>query len=321
MSLTAHWATGYGFSAWTGKCSGEATATCTFIMNAPAQVGATFVKKTDKLEVKPKPTKGYVTGNGISCGSGTRTTCSVTLNHNTAVSLAATPNTGYKFENWSGCPDDNDATITPCTFKMENAVTVTPNFVTPLVADAGGTDGTYTATQVGPRIQTPFGTVTIPVFFTQTVTASATGGVRLAQSPWYTFDWESAETTGASAYYVFPSRGSYSKKVEVTDRLGETAEATATINAGQSGGAGGASGAGDDSGKPFAVPVGGVLRLVWGGDGSVTAVSNDAGVAGVSVNGNEITVSGVSAGVTEIVMQTDSGEFQVPVQVGDGGDG
>ena len=321
VSLTAHWATGYGFSAWTGKCSGEATATCTFIMNAPAQVGATFVKKTDKLEVKPKPTKGYVTGNGISCGSGTRTTCSVTLNHNTAVSLAATPNTGYKFENWSGCPDDNDATITPCTFKMENAVTVTPNFVTTLVADAGGTDGTYTATQVGPRIQTPFGTVTIPVFFTQTVTASATGGVRLAQSPWYTFDWESAETTGASAYYVFPSRGSYSKKVEVTDRLGETAEATATINAGQSGGAGGASGAGDDSGKPFAVPVGGVLRLVWGGDGSVTAVSNDAGVAGVSVNGNEITVSGVSAGVTEIVMQTDSGEFQVPVQVGDGGDG
>ena len=320
VSLTAHPDEGYKFSAWTGKCSGKATATCTFTMNAPAEVGVTFVKKKHKLTVG-KSTKGRVTwGSDINCGSGAgRTKCVVNeVEHNKSVSLAATPNTGYKFEDWSGCPDINDTEVTPCTFSIKKDETVTPNFVTTLVANAGGP---YTATQVGPHIQGPFGTLTIPVFFTQTVTASATGGVRLARSPWYTFDWEGAVTTGASAYYVLPSAGSYSKKVEVTDRLNETAEATATINAGRSSGAGGASGASDDPGKPFAVPVGGVLRLIWGGGGSVTAVSNDASVAGVSVDGKEITVSGVSAGIAQIVMQTDSGEFQVPVQVGDGGNG
>ena len=69
------------------------------------------------------------------------------------------------------------------------------------------------------------------------------------------------------------------------------------------------------------MPVGGVLRFVWGGAGAITAVSDDAAVAGVSVNGSEINLSGVSAGIAQIVIQTDSGEFQVPVQVGDGGNG
>ena len=47
--------------------------------------------------------------------------------------------------------------------------------------------------------------------------------------------------------------------------------------------------------------------------------ARNAAVAAVSADGNEISVSGVSAGNTEVVIQTASGELQVPVQVGDGG--
>ena len=68
-----------------------------------------------------------------------------------------------------------------------------------------------------------------------------------------------------------------------------------------------------------ALPLGGELLLVWGGEGSVAASSEDASVAAVRVDGGEIGVSGVSAGNTEIAIQTASGELQVPVQVGKGG--
>ena len=318
--LTATPDDNYELKSWSG-CPGtfdKPNSTCSFKITADTTVPAPqFGKVKHKLEIKPKPTKGYVTwGSYINCGSGTgRTDCTEDVPHGESVSLAATPNDGYEFDEWSGCPDNNDTTITPCTFKMEQAVTVGANFATTLVANAGGT---YVATYVPPVIHTPFGTVRVPEFFHKEVTATATGGVRLAQSPWYTFQWQDASTTGASTTYLFYAPGSYSKKVDVTDRLGETDDDTATITASRPGGAGGAS---DQTGAPFAVPVGGVLRFVWGGAGAITAVSDDAAVAGVSVNGSEISVSGISAGIAVIVIQTSSGELRVPVQVGNGGDG
>ena len=396
VSLASHPDTGYKFDDWSGKCDGQTTAACTFVMTAPATAGVTFTKQTYKLTVT-KPSNGYVLGNGINCGSGSRTDCvENNVAHGTSVSLASHPDTGYKFKSWSGCPASGSSasTTTPCAFTMQKAETVgasfekkkhlltvtksskgyatwgsrincgsgtgrtdctervahdtplslaatpnagyrlgnwtclpndstclpakitsdlkvTPNFETTLAANAGGP---YAATYVPPVIHTPFGTVTIREFFHQKVTATATGGVRLSRSPWYSFQWAGA-TAGVSTTYLFYSPGSYSKEVTVTDRLGETAKDTATINARRPG-AGGASG---ESGVPFPVPLGGVLRFVWGGDGDVTAASGNAAVAAVSVDGGEIGVSGVSAGNTEIAIQTASGELQVPVQVGKGG--
>ena len=55
-----------------------------------------------------------------------------------------------------------------------------------------------------------------------------------------------------------------------------------------------------------------------GGAGSVSAASDDAGIATVSVNGAEIVVSGVSAGRTEIAVKPTGSEFRVPVRVGGG---
>ena len=56
-----------------------------------------------------------------------------------------------------------------------------------------------------------------------------------------------------------------------------------------------------------------------GGEGTVSATSDDTGIATVSVSGTEIVVSGVSAGRTEIVVKPAESEFRMPVRVGGGG--
>ena len=135
VSLTAHPATGYEFSGWTGECDMQTTATCTFGMNGPATVGATFTKKKYKLEIKPKPSNGYVEDNNaadvnINCGSGTgRTKCvDENVKHGTSVSLTAHPATGYKSNVWTGkCAGLATATAT-CTFDMNGPATAGATF-------------------------------------------------------------------------------------------------------------------------------------------------------------------------------------------------
>ena len=131
VSLTAHPATGYKSNGWTGKCHEQTTATCTFIMNGPATAGATFTKKKYKLEIKPKPSNGYVEDNNadvdIDCGSGTgRTDCvDEDVEHDTSVSLTAHPDTGYEFNVWTGACHGRTAT---CTFDMNGPATAGATF-------------------------------------------------------------------------------------------------------------------------------------------------------------------------------------------------
>ena len=76
---------------------------------------------------------------------------------------------------------------------------------------------------------------------------------------------------------------------------------------------GGASG---QTSRALAVPLRGKLLLIWGGQGSFAASSEDSSVASVAVYGAEIVVAGVAAGNTEIVVRVGSGQIRVPVQVG-----
>ena len=164
VSLEAHpGSVGYEFDEWTGKCAGQATATCTFRMVAPATAGATFKKKEYTLTVTSS-SKGYVTwGTGqsqrINCGSGTgRTDCTETVTHDTSISLEATPNTGYRLKDWTCSP--SSSSCPPA--KMTGNLTVTPNFEAILTVDAGG----------------PYQGVKVPGrrLYSVTVRATASGG-------------------------------------------------------------------------------------------------------------------------------------------------
>ena len=158
--------------------------------------------------------------------------------------------------------------------------------------------GTYWATPASGRS-----------YYSASVYATAKGGTLP-----YAYRWEGKHKDGRSATYLFQAPDIDSKYVTVTDGSGDTATDYATIIVRRQLRIGGAS---DDFAHD--VPLGGTLVFIWGGDGAVTAASEDASVASISVNGAEIVVSGVSAGRTEIAVKPSGGEFRVPVRVGGGG--
>ena len=284
----------YRFKEW--SCS-PSTSPCppTSYPSQDTTVTASFSKEYTLTVTSSS--KGYVTwGTGqsqrINCGSGTgRTDCTETVLHDTSISLAATPNTGYRLKDWTCSPSSS-----PCPpAKMTGNLTVTPNFETTLTVDAGGP---YQGTKVPGRH-----------FYSVTVRATASGG-----APPYSYSWEDKSANSRSATYLFPHPNGarlYGRGVTVTDANSETAARTATITIIPS-----MSGFSDEF--AYAVPLSGALSLVWGGGGSVAATSGDAGIAGVSVNGAEIVVSGVSAGRTEISVRAGQEAFRVPVRVGGG---
>ena len=315
VTLTAAAVEGYRFTGWSGDCL-ETPATCTLTMDGAKSVTANFVKKKYKLTVG-KSTKGHVTwGTHINCGSGAGgTKCVVNeVEHGASVSLAATPNAGYGFESWSGCPTTgaNAATTTPCAFTMGKAEEVTPTFASTLTVDAGGP---YPA-KYFPENPTPV--IVVPAFYTVTVTAVAAGG-----KPAYNYRWRhgtkttSWSTSGSKPYGFRASEvesgGSTTVTATARDANNETASKDATINFGSASEAGGASGQASDA---LPVPLGGELILVWGGEDSLSAVSGDPSIATVAVDGTVIVVGGASAGGARIVVRVGSEEFQVPVQVG-----
>ncbi len=124
VTLTATPGTDYGFTGWSGACTGTAT-TCTVTMSAAQSVTATFFPYT--LSVTDAGTgTGTVTSSpsGISCGSGT---CSAIFAQDASVTLTATPATGSTFTSWSGACT---GTSTTCTVAMSAAKSVTATFGT-----------------------------------------------------------------------------------------------------------------------------------------------------------------------------------------------
>jgi len=109
VSLSAVPATGYTFTGWAGGgCTG--TGGCVVAMTAATSVAATFTQIKYTLSVS-KTGSGTVTSDvgGINCGA----TCSASLSTDTAVTLTATPATGYAFTGWSGaCTGTGTCTTT-----------------------------------------------------------------------------------------------------------------------------------------------------------------------------------------------------------------
>ena len=432
VKLTATAASSHLFESWTGCVSdSENVNVCTKTVEGNVTVTANFAKP--KLKIDPKPANGYVTGNGISCGSGTgRTTCEVSLNRGTAVSLSTTADMNYWFKGWIGGPCDG--TVGACAFQLSGNTTFGADFqpydfiyrlasskpATPTggtaneqhtptgwqrtkpsptagqpvwwaqrkrhyndegfasatawsgVAKIEDLDFIYNETTSAPatptggetvETHTPSGWTRAPrnilnqnvaTFQAERVRhykngrfarASAWGGVvelfsvnaggpYWADPVWWgrsshysafveatarggvsplSYRWEGKSTNSRSATYLFETSGIYSKSVTVTDGSGEKRTSSATIFTRGQLRIGGAS---DDFAHE--VPLGGTLVFIWGGAGSVSATSDDAGIATVSVSGAEIVVSGVSAGRTEIAVKPAGSEFRMPIRVGEG---
>ncbi|UJS25777.1 InlB B-repeat-containing protein [Thiothrix winogradskyi] len=176
VTLTATATAGSRFTGWSGACSGT---TCSVTMNEAKNVTANFDFITFNLAIT-KVGNGSVTSNpaGIDCG----TDCAEafrSMTPATAVTLTATPDTGYKFTGWTGgC----SGTLTTCNVSMSAAKTVTATFkaIFPLTVSKTGTGtGRVTATNINcDTSAAPDCTETYLKDTRITLTATATAGSR-----------------------------------------------------------------------------------------------------------------------------------------------
>ncbi len=113
-------------SAWSGACSASASTTCRLLLGADETVGATFVWEKRKLTVS-RSNLGYVTGTGISCGSGLRTDCAENYDHGTKTTLTALGSPGYQLYTWGGACEG--ASSVYCEVLMDAAKTVSATYV------------------------------------------------------------------------------------------------------------------------------------------------------------------------------------------------
>jgi 6-phosphogluconolactonase (cycloisomerase 2 family) len=137
-------------SRWSG-CTSYSGNVCTVSVTAARTVSATFAPSTWALTVRTSGLgKGTVTGEDISCTSGSTAGCTTAVPNTspaTAVTLTAAPlDAASIFTGWSGCTSVSGAL---CTVSMTGARTVTATFApsawTLTVRTAGTGKGTVTA--------------------------------------------------------------------------------------------------------------------------------------------------------------------------------
>ena len=333
-SLTASPSSGYVFDKWSGACSSEQEASCEIVVSGETTVGASF--RPPKLTVLVLPAAGgSVSGTGIDCGSGTSEDCAESVSGG-SIALTASPASGHAVRFWSG--GGCSGTGRTCTAVVTADETVTVAFVeqpapaapSGLAAAPGNGQVTTWSAPVelltvdagGPYTATLNPNGIFPSTYTVTVSAQAYGGV-----PPYEYQWgkslssyasRSAWSASGSAYYVYLASLIRVTSTDVTIMAREkntpatTACHKARINFGAVGGASG------DAASALPMSVGGELLLIWGGEGSFTASSEDPAIASITVDGAAIIVSGVAAGSTAIIVQVGSDRIQVPVEVGGG---
>ena len=113
LSITSNTSDGYNFSHWTNGQTGSSNP-LVITVNSNLNLTANFGVNTYNLTV--------------NSGSGGTASGSASVTHGTLASIAANPDEGYSFSNWSG-DGVTDATSATTTVNMIQARTVTANFV------------------------------------------------------------------------------------------------------------------------------------------------------------------------------------------------
>ncbi len=145
VTLTAVPATGSLFTGWSGACSGSLP-TCEVTLGAAADAIATFTLATYVVTVsKSGAGSGTISGNGIACGE----TCTITVDHGTAIALSAAPAALSTFAGWGGACSGTGA----CAVTVTAATTISASFalddVTLFVTPGGTGTGTVTSSPAG----------------------------------------------------------------------------------------------------------------------------------------------------------------------------
>ncbi|MHB8136020.1 MAG: InlB B-repeat-containing protein, partial [Anaerolineaceae bacterium] len=138
VTLTATPDTGWSFSAWTGDCSSETSATCELTMDADKSVSAVFTQDVYTLIIT------QVTGGTITAEP------AGPYHLDDVVTLSATPVAGWSFSAWTGdCSSETSATceLTLDADKSVSAVFSQDEYMLTITQVTGGT---ITAEPVGP---------------------------------------------------------------------------------------------------------------------------------------------------------------------------
>ena len=176
-TVTATPNAGYVFERWSGDCTG--TGACSVTMTAARSVTAHFARVTYTVHVRAQPLLGGTVSGGGSYDSGTR------------VTIAATPEAGYRFEAWSGAGAGRCGTSSSCTFTLSGNRLFIARFVRV---------HTLTATADPSAGGTVTGGGTHDAGTDVTVTATPNAG--------YRFDRWSGDCTGTGACARHDERGS-----------------------------------------------------------------------------------------------------------------
>jgi uncharacterized repeat protein (TIGR02543 family) len=119
VTLSATPAQGWGFTGWTGACTG--TGSCIVTMSQAQSVGATFTQLSFTLTVTPTGSGTIASSDGfINCPG----TCSHSYLSDTQVTLNATPAQGWSFTGWSGACTG----VGSCVLTMAQAQSATATF-------------------------------------------------------------------------------------------------------------------------------------------------------------------------------------------------
>lgn len=109
VSLIATPASGYHLVGWSGACTGSGA--CQLTMNQGHSVTAQFLPDSAVVLRFTRPANGNVTSDpqGLNCGGAGRV-CRTVFAKASQISLMATPDSGYAFGRWFGCPNPSGAT-------------------------------------------------------------------------------------------------------------------------------------------------------------------------------------------------------------------
>ncbi|OGD34464.1 hypothetical protein A2988_02990 [Candidatus Azambacteria bacterium RIFCSPLOWO2_01_FULL_46_25] len=206
ITLTATPSGGSTFAGFSGACVSAAT-TCTFTITANSTVTATFSLPSHALAVTTAGTgTGTVTSSpaGINCPGA----CSAFFVSGTAVTLVATPNSGFSFTGWSGACTGTGT----CSVTMDAAKSVTATFddtAAPI----------FTLTSPMPPATFPAGVASVTLSGNTSEPAVCTYN-SIAFGP---------SATTHSRIFSSPASGTYTYTIECTDAAGNVSGITTAM--------------------------------------------------------------------------------------------